>query len=92
MLATRPSPLLLFFRAEEYNDVGDMIRKGAATLVRPQLDPLHVDVVGNESEWERSLTTRLRRRIGVCVCSCACVRACVCTALAIQNKEMRASV
>jgi hypothetical protein len=69
--------LLCYYRGEEYNDVGDMIRKGAATLVRPklhgtQLDGNHQDE-GKESEWERSLVSRLRRRI----------------ALAIENKEMR---
>jgi len=31
---------------------------------RVELDPIHVDVVGNESECERSLTVCLRRRIG----------------------------
>ncbi len=64
--------LLCYYRGEEYNDVGDMIRKGAATLVRPKLDAAHKDE-GKESEWERSLVSRLRRRI----------------ALAIENKEMR---
>ena len=54
--------LLCYYRAEEYNDVGDMIRKGAATLVRPKLDGGNQDE-GKETEWERSLTSKVRRRI-----------------------------
>ena len=53
--------LMSYYRREEY-DLGDMIRKGAASLVRPKLEGLVIDE-GKESEWERSLVSRLKRRI-----------------------------
>jgi len=49
-----------YYKGEDYNDVGEMIRKGSATYVRPVLPP---DFVDEENEWERLLVQRSKKRI-----------------------------
>ena len=56
--------LFCYYRCEEYNDMGEMIRKGAATLVRPTPEAGGRDD-GQESDWERSLVARIRQRIAL---------------------------